>query len=193
MHPEVGTSVMIVAHWFLKAKRTEETGISRKQIPLCNITCFVSQPWYSPPSCAPTNIMSNIDEQFWLVSNAFTLCRPFSSQNKSQWDVQCKCNSVTLSCLPLIIWEMQDILLGFSNTFSSYHNNLIQYVVLLLWNAKGWAVCLWQTVWYWNSSCSNESGTVKISRPKVRFAAGSTQTGASVICKTAMFHWRKSR
>lgn len=31
---------------------------------------------------------------------------------------------------------MRDIFLGFSNTLSSYHNNLIQYVALLLWNAK---------------------------------------------------------
>lgn len=31
---------------------------------------------------------------------------------------------------------MLDILLGSSNTFSSYHNNLIQYVVLLLQDPK---------------------------------------------------------
>lgn len=70
---------------------------------------------------------------------------------------------------------------------------LLQYDSIcgfIVMEGKGWAVCLEQTVRYWNSSRSNEAGAVKISLPKLSFPADSAQTGDTVLCKNIRFKFK---
>lgn len=73
---------------------------------------------------------------------------------------------------------------GLSNTLSSYHNNVIQYVVFLLWKAKSASN---RRLGYWNSSCSNEPGTFSA---RATFT-GSTQTLDTLVRKNIHFLLKK--
>lgn len=86
---------------------------------------------------------------------------------------------------------MRDIFLGFSNTLSSYQNNLIQYVVLLLWNAKARL-----------SACTRQFGieiqAVVMNQAQLGFLCprwvlqqAPPGPGTRYYTKTAIFHWGK--
>lgn len=102
MHPETGTSAMIVAHWFLKAKRTN---LRKRLVSAENRYHSVTLAVFCLPALIQPSKLRPYKHNAQILARiqCLYLCRPFSPQNKSQRDVPCKCNSVTLSCLCFLL------------------------------------------------------------------------------------------